>query len=88
MTFHFPDLVSASDWSCNEGNLLQPIRSTTQIRVVTGHQYGISVLVSQTSFRGETSGGVEKRWLFSQPILSAVKNTYQTSSLPKGSSER
>ena len=27
-------------------------RVTTQIRVVTFHQYGISVLVSQTSFRG------------------------------------
>ena len=32
---------SASDWSCRERNLLQPIRSTTQIRVVTSHQYGI-----------------------------------------------
>ena len=29
------------------------------------HQYGISVLVSQTSFRGETSGGVAKCRLFS-----------------------
>ena len=27
------------------------------IWVVTRHQYGISALVSQTSFRGETSGG-------------------------------
>ena len=88
MTLHFPDLVSASDWSCSEVNFLQPIRSTTQIRVVTGNQYGISVLVSQTSFRGETSGGVAKCRLFSQPILAAVKNTYQTSSLPKGSLER
>ena len=59
-----------------------------QTKVVKRHQYGISVLVSQTSFRGETSGGVAKCWLFSQATLSAVKNTYQTSSLPKGSSER
>ena len=73
MRLDFPDLVSSSDWSCNEGNLLQAIRSTTQIRVVTDHQYGISVLVSQTIFRGETSGGVAKCWLFCQPILSAVK---------------
>ena len=29
------------------------------------HQYGISTLVSQTSFRGETSGGVVKCRLFS-----------------------
>ena len=75
-------------WSCGEGNFLQLIKRTTQVRVVTRHQYGISVLVSQTSFRGETSGGVAKCRLFSQATLSAVKNTYQTSSLPKGSSER
>ena len=31
-----------------------------QIWVVTRHQYGISALVFQTSFRGETSGGVAK----------------------------
>ena len=30
------------------------------------HQYGISALVSQTSFGGETSGNVAKCWLFSQ----------------------
>ena len=30
------------------------------IWVVTRHQYGISALVSQTSFRGETSGGITK----------------------------
>ena len=34
------------------------MRSTTQIWVVTRHQYGISVLVSQTSFGGKTSGSV------------------------------
>ena len=44
----------------------QPIRSTTPIWVVTRHQYGISVLVSQMSFRGETSGGEAKCRLFSQ----------------------
>ena len=43
--FPFSDLGSASGWSCHVGNLLQPIRSTTQIWVVTHHQYGISVLV-------------------------------------------
>ena len=41
MTRHYPDLGSASDWSCRVGNLIQPIRSTTQIWVVTRHQYGI-----------------------------------------------
>ena len=33
---------------------------------MTRHQYGISGLVSQTSFRGETVGGVVKYRLFSQ----------------------
>ena len=28
---HYPDLVSSSDLSCRLGNLIQPIRSTTQI---------------------------------------------------------
>ena len=39
------------------GNLLQPIRSTSQIWVVTRHQYGISARISKTLFRGETTGG-------------------------------
>ena len=66
MTRRYPDLGSASDWSCPMGNLIQPIRSTTQIWVMTRHQYGISALVSQTSFGRETSGSVAKCWLFSQ----------------------
>ena len=66
MTRHYPDLGSASDWSCHVGNLFQPIRSTTQIWEVTRHQYGISALVSQTSFGGETSGSVAEPRLFSQ----------------------
>ena len=68
MTRHFPELGSASDWSCRVGNLIQPIRSTTQIWRVTRHQYGISALVSQTSFGGETCGSVAKCRLFSQAI--------------------
>ena len=47
-------------------NLLQRIRNTTHIWVVTRNQYGISALVSQTSFRGEISGGVSKCRLFSE----------------------
>ena len=35
-------------------------RNTAQIWVVTRHYCGISVLFSQTSFRGENSGGVAK----------------------------
>ena len=45
----------------------RPSKSTTQIWVVRRHQYGISALVSQTSFGGKTSSGsVAKCWLFSQ----------------------
>ena len=63
MTCHYPGLGSPSDWSCRVGNLIRPIRSPTQIWVVTRHQYGISAHVSQTSF---ASGGVGKCRLFSQ----------------------
>ena len=37
MMCQHPDLGSASDWSCCEGNLLQPIGSTTQIWEETCH---------------------------------------------------
>ena len=70
MTRHCLDLGSASDWSFRVGNFFQPIKSTTQISVVTRHQYGISALVSQTSFGGKTSGSVAKRRLFSQASIS------------------
>ena len=39
-TCHYPDLGGASDWSGHKENLLQPIRSTTQIWEETRHQYG------------------------------------------------
>ena len=60
MTCHYPDLGSASDWLNQISHAARPIRSTTQIWVVTRHQYGISALVSQTSFGGETNGSVAK----------------------------
>ena len=43
-------------------------QNTHQIWVVTRYQYGILVLVSQASFRRETSGGVAKCRLFSQAM--------------------
>ena len=39
--------------------------------VVTRHQYGISARVSQTPFRGETSGSIAKCRLFSQTSSSS-----------------
>ena len=41
---------------------------------MTRHQYGISALVSQTSFRGETTGGVAKCRLFSPTNVSDIEN--------------
>ena len=66
MTRHYPDLGNAFDWSCRVGNLLQPIKSTFQIWVVTRHQCGISALIFQTLFCRETSGGVARCRLFSK----------------------
>ena len=56
MTCHYSNLGWASDWLV----VARPIRSTTQIWIVTRHQHGISAVVPQTSFRGETKCGVVK----------------------------
>lgn len=56
----------ASDWWNQISYAFQAIRSTTQIWVVTLHQYAICALLSQTSCGGETSGSVAKCQLFSQ----------------------
>ena len=66
MTRRYPDLGSAPDWLNQISHAARPIRSTTQNKVVTRHQYGMSALVSQTSFGGEISGSVAKCRLFSQ----------------------
>ena len=68
MTRHYSDLVCASDWMTQN---FQP----TQIWVVTCHQYGICVLIPQTSFcAGEISGGVMKCRLL--PQVSSVGESY------------
>ena len=71
MTCQYPDLGGTSDWSCRVGNLIQP-----------RHQYGISVLVFQTSFGGETTGSVDKCRLFSQArkkdVFTLVPSEYRT----------
>ena len=68
MTRRYLDLGSASDWLKQFSRAARPIRNTTQIWVVTRHQYGISAVVSQTLFcRGKiVAGGVAKCRLFSQ----------------------
>ena len=72
MMRHHPDLGSASDWLKRVGTSFQPIRSTTKIWVVTRHQYGISALVTQTSFCEGSSGDLAKGRLFSQAIAGVV----------------
>ena len=64
MTCLCPDLGSASDWLCHKGNLIQPIRNTTQAWVVTRCQYGISTLIFEVAFQGETSGGATNGQFF------------------------
>ena len=67
MTPHYPDLGRAT-WE---------IWCTTQIWVVTRHQYGISALISLTSFGGKTSGCVDKCRLFSQVMKDRERNSRQ-----------
>ena len=43
---HFPDLDSTSDWLKQISLVAQPIKSTTQIWVVTHYQHEISALIS------------------------------------------
>ena len=78
ITRHYPDLSSASDWM---KILLYSIRSSTHIWVVTCHQYGISAVVPQMSFRGESSSGVVKcRHFFRRvtALVSILSTTLET----------
>ena len=60
MMCHYPYLGGASKWLKEISLTAWPIRNTTQI------WYGISLLAPQTSFCGETSGGITKYQLFTQ----------------------
>ena len=66
MVCRYLDQGSASDRLKQISHVARLIRSTTQIWEVILHQYGISVVNSQTSFCGETSGGILNCQLFSQ----------------------
>ena len=63
---HYPDLCSASDLLKQIFHAAQPIRSITQIWIVTCYQCGILALFSQASFHA-------KCWLFSQAIEPQIK---------------
>ena len=66
MTSHYTELGSAFDWLKQVSVAARPIRSTNLIQAVIRYQNGISVLVSQTSFRGETGVGFVRFHRFSQ----------------------
>ena len=68
---HYPDLDSASDWSCWEGNLLNSTKHKhkhclVMVSDMSSVWSGITAVISQTSFRRETSDGFAKCQLFSQ----------------------
>ena len=69
---HYPDLGSASDWLKQISHAARPIRSTTQILVVTHRRYGNSALVSHASFRVETTRKPVVASLFFQAKLILV----------------
>ena len=56
----------ASDWLKQISYAVQPIRGSTQIWVVTSHQYEIPVRVPRTSFCGGINGGIANCQLFPQ----------------------
>ena len=75
MTCDYQDLESASDWSCRERNLVQPIKSTTKIWVVN--------VISMEFFQSFLKHHFPKKpvrasWnvsFFSQTILNAARPT-------------
>ena len=73
MTCCYSDLGGASDWSGPERDLLQPIRSTTEIWVVTRAAWNFRARSSDFIWR-ETSGGVGNCRLFSQGYFIVLRN--------------
>ena len=67
MTRHYPFWLVEENFTSGTTNHNQ------YPELVTRHQYGISALVSQTSFRWETSGSVTKCRLFSQATQSVER---------------
>ena len=67
--FHYPDLGGNFAPTNHKHYAKRPVRSTFQIWIVTRHQYGISALVSQMSFRGRTNAGFAKCRLFSSASI-------------------
>ena len=69
MMCHYPDLDSASDWSCCEGNLLNSTKHKHYLVMVSDMSSvwsGITAVIPHTSFCRETSNGFAKCQLFSR----------------------
>ena len=64
MTRHQPDLITVSDWLKQISHMGRPLKSITQIWVVTRHR--ISTLSPQMSFRVEIKSVVAKCQLLFQ----------------------
>ena len=67
MTCHYVDLGSASDW-------LKICFNQSEALPRSGHLYGVSMLVPQTLFPWETSGGVAKCRLYSQAFSNTLSS--------------
>ena len=81
MTRHYPDVG-------NNNNNIYYLYCAFSIKyskaqVVTRHQYGISALVSQTSFGGETSGSVAICRLYSQANCQTGLQIYNTTTVTR-----
>ena len=78
MTRHFPDLGCASDWLNQISRAPRPIKSTTQIWVVTRYQYGISALVSQANTIGDSfcAAGCKENHFYSLTFGQAEASIY------------
>ena len=74
---HFPDLDSTSDWLKQISLVAQPIKSTTQIWVVTHYRHEISALILQKSFCGQAIGDIAKCALFYVFVFQADKANQQ-----------
>ena len=76
MRCRYPDLGSVSNWPKLISLAIRQIGSNSQLWVVTRHQYGISALVPQTSFRSKTKGSFAKCQLYSQANSLSVARLY------------
>ena len=69
------------DWSCCEGHLPQPIRSTAQIWVLTHNQYGlISALVPRRYLMGKPVFSLQIIGCFFMPAFDMLSTFYRLKS--------